>query len=164
MIYLLDANILITAAASFYKLSRVPEYWEWLRYHAECGNVKVPQEILDEVGRGKDELSKWVKERECRDALLLKESADPATLQHVLDNSYGKHLNEVELVKIGRDPFLVAYAFGRSERCVVTQEVSQSGRQRSNTKLPDACNKVGVNWISAAQFLDVLDFRTNWNS
>ena len=52
MIYLLDASVLITAAATFYKLDRVPEYWEWLKHHAQQGRVKMPQEIYDEVAKG----------------------------------------------------------------------------------------------------------------
>lgn len=30
MLYLLDANVLITANRTYYPLERVPEYWAWL--------------------------------------------------------------------------------------------------------------------------------------
>jgi hypothetical protein len=164
MIYLLDANVLITAASSFYKFSRVPEYWQWIRHHAERGNLKMPAEIHAEIAKGNDELAKWVREKRCKEALLLNESADPVVFRHVLDTSYGPSLTDVELIRIGRDPFLVTYGLGNAHRCVVTSEVSKSGKQRANTKLPDACAKVGVSCISAAKFLDDLDFRTDWDS
>ena len=32
MLYLLDANILITAANTYYGISRVPEFWSWLQH------------------------------------------------------------------------------------------------------------------------------------
>lgn len=163
MIYLLDANVLITAATSFYKMKRVPEYWRWLRHHADQGKVKLPQEIHGEISKGSDELARWVKEKSCKDALMLNEITDPKVLQLVLDISYGQNLTDVEAAKIGKDPFLVAYAYNDSDRCVVTSEILQSGKQRANTKLPDACRKVGVQCISSARFLDVLDFRTDWN-
>jgi hypothetical protein len=162
VVYLLDANVLITAATSFYKLKRVPEYWRWIRHHAEQGAIKIPQEIYGEISKGTDDLSAWIKERQCREVLLLKETVEPSILQYVLDTSYGLNLNDVEIIRIGKDPFLVAYAYNHSDRCVVTQEITQSGKHRANTKLPDACKKVGVKCISAARFLDVLDFRTDW--
>jgi hypothetical protein len=40
MIYLLDANILITASRNYYPIDRVPEFWEWLVYKATTEVVK----------------------------------------------------------------------------------------------------------------------------
>ncbi|MBI3208790.1 MAG: DUF4411 family protein [Candidatus Solibacter usitatus] len=37
MLYLLDANILITAHKSYYPLDQVPEFWSWLKHQAEAG-------------------------------------------------------------------------------------------------------------------------------
>jgi Domain of unknown function (DUF4411) len=162
VMYLLDANVLITAATSFYKIKRVPEYWDWLTHHGARGRVKIPQEIYEEIASGTDELSKWIKNKPCKNALLLKESSDPATVRYILDNSHGENLTEIEMATIGRDPFLIAYAFKKPNRCVVTSEVSQSGKKRRNTKIPDACDKIGVNLMSTSRFLDALDFRTNW--
>ena len=164
MIYLLDANVLITAATSFYKFNRVPEYWRWIRHHAEAGNIKMSLEIHGEIAKGTDDLARWVRDRPCKEALLLDESANPVTFQYVLNISYGANLTDIELIKIERDAFLVVYAFDKNNRCVVTSEISKSGKQRANTKLPDACAKVGISCISAAKFLDDLDFRTDWDS
>lgn len=160
--YLLDANILISAANTFYKFSRVPEYWDWLKHHGEQGNVKLPQEIYDEITVGRDQLSDWMKEKACKEALCIKQTSNPRTVQHVLDNGYGTNLNEVELEYIGKDPFLVACAFSRPDRCVVTAEVLSQAKKRHMRKVPDVCDSLGVRWISGHAFLDVLDFRTNW--
>jgi len=35
MLYLLDANILITAKNLYYEFGRVDQYWEWLSFQAE---------------------------------------------------------------------------------------------------------------------------------
>lgn len=40
MLYLLDANVLITANNSYYALDRVPEFWEWLADVGGRGNAK----------------------------------------------------------------------------------------------------------------------------
>jgi hypothetical protein len=42
MLYLLDANVLITANNTYYPIDQVPEFWSWLQYQAASGYVKVP--------------------------------------------------------------------------------------------------------------------------
>ena len=61
MLYLLDANLLITAKDQYYEFGRVDQYWEWLAFHAKQGKAKMPLEIHEEITRGKDELSEWAK-------------------------------------------------------------------------------------------------------
>jgi hypothetical protein len=53
VLYLLDANILITANNSYYPLDQVPEFWSWIQYQGESGNVKIPLEILEEIQAGR---------------------------------------------------------------------------------------------------------------
>lgn len=44
MLYLLDANVLITANNTYYPVDRVPEYWEWLTHMSKAGYIKMPLE------------------------------------------------------------------------------------------------------------------------
>ena len=53
MLYLFDANVLITASNMYYPLDAVPEFWEWIDHHAINGRIKLPVEILDEVLAGR---------------------------------------------------------------------------------------------------------------
>src|SRR4051794_7989478 len=120
------------------------------------------QEIYDGVARGTDELSKWIKDKSRKEALLLKETLDPLAVRDVVNRGYGTGLTDVQQEKMGRDPLLIAYAFGRSDRCIVTTEVRAPSRQRQNRKVPDVCDSLSVRWISGYDLLDILDFRTNW--
>lgn len=75
MLYLLDANILITAANTYYPISRVPEFWSWLQNQAVAGLVKIPIEMHEEVLEGRkedDELLDWVKNDNNRAALVFR--------------------------------------------------------------------------------------------
>jgi hypothetical protein len=49
MLYLLDANILITAANTYYGITRVPEFWSWLQHQETSGRIKIPVEMYEEV-------------------------------------------------------------------------------------------------------------------
>lgn len=163
MLYLLDANTLITAHRTWYAMNRVPEFWRWILHHAKAGTVKMPKEIYSEVESGTDELAVWMKEAEHKKILRLVEDADLAKVQVVLA-LYGDPLTEADLIKIGQDPFLIAAALGDPQRCVVTGEVSSSAKQGSNRKVPNVCDDCGVVWLSPIDFINVLNFTTDWES
>lgn len=60
--YLIDASALIFAKNTHYQFDRIPPFWDWLHHHAIEGNIKMPQEIYDELQRQDDELKAWVKD------------------------------------------------------------------------------------------------------
>ena len=160
MLYLLDANILITAKNLYYEFGRVDPYWEWLAYQAEEGNAKLPIEIYEEVTLGKDDLAVWAKQH--KEALILDEDVDVHLVQRVTVEGYAPDLNDIEIQTVGRDPFLIAYALAdRKNRMVVTGEV-RSNKQRQNRSIPSVCDDFGVKSCDQWQFGRDLDFRTDW--
>ncbi len=168
MLYVLDANVLIDANRDYYSMSRVPEFWGWLEHMGMDNQAKVPLEVYEELRTGRknpDELEVWAKRPEVRSALLLSEEADPAVVSRVVDEGYAADLTDDEVEKLGRDPFLVAYALtDRDDRCVVTTERSKPSQSRANRHLPDVCQNLGVNCIDTFAFIRSLNFRTGWQS
>ncbi len=97
MLYLLDANVLITAHRDYYPVMRVPEFWGWLHHQAAAGRVKTPSEILDEVKRGRarkgmDDLLDWLRDPDVKEAIVLDEEPDPALVQRVVEQGYAPNL------------------------------------------------------------------------
>ena len=163
MLYLLDANVLIDANRDYYPLQRVPEFWEWLIHAGAAGQVKLPQEMYEEIKNGNDELAEWVKQPEVREALLLDAEADQTSVSRVVMDGYAPDLTDDEVERLGRDPFLVSYALADpTAHCVVTTEASKPRRQRANRHIPDVCNAVGVRCCDTFTFIRELNFRTNW--
>lgn len=167
MLYLADANVLITANNLYYPIDRVPEYWEWLAYMGSQGHVKMPFEIFEEVKDGpedaeKDLLFAWLQEDANKKALLLDEKVDPVLLQKVIAEGYAPDLTDDEVEQIGRDPFLIAYCMVSKNRCVVTVETSSPRKQRQNRKVPDVCKVMGANYCNPFEFNRALGFRTRW--
>lgn len=159
--YLIDANVLIRAHGDFYPIDRVPQFWDWLIKQGQLGNVTIPPEIYDEITAGDDALAKWAKDADVKTALFLDETPDPALVQHVVAQGYEGNdpmFTEVDLDKIGRDAFIVAYALAEAGRVVVTKEVSASSKRRGNRKMPDACNNCGVDWTSDFEMYRLLNF------
>lgn len=165
MLYLLDANVLIDGNRDYYPIERVPEFWEWLAHAGEQGLVKIPLEVYEEIKVGHDSLATWVKEDSIENALLFNEEADVSLVSHVIDNGYASDLTDIDIEKIGRDPFLIAYGLvATSERCIVTTEVSKPSTQRANRRIPDVCMQLGVQCCNTFAFLRALDFTTKWKT
>ena len=162
MLYLLDADVLIRADRTFYPPGNFPTFWDWLAHMGNLGNVKIPREQYEEITTGTGPLVDWLKREDVKRSLLLNEEAMPALVADVTANGYGP-LDETGLEKVGKDPFLIAYAYAnRADRTVVTLEVSAPKRQGANRKIPDVCNGLGVPCCDLFQLITVLDFRTDW--
>ena len=168
MLYLIDANVLMTAHNSYYAIDAVPEFWTWIAHHGSAGRIKIPREIFDEVKDGgtdkeSDMLYEWIQDANNKACVLLKEKVDADLVRTVIEEGYASDLNDVEVEKIGRDPFLIAYALASpADRIVVTTEVSQPKKQRANRKIPDVCKQFGVDCIDTFQLSKALKFSTNW--
>lgn len=167
MLYLLDANVLMTAHNLYYPVDAVPEFWDWLQFQCELGLVKMPIETFEEVKDGttdaqRDLLYAWVQRAEVRATLLLNGDVDPEHVRTVLHH-YAPDLSDDEIEAIGRDPFLIAHALAQpQDRCVVTTEVTNRKKQRQNKKIPDICTDVGVLCCDTFAMLRALRFSTNW--
>lgn len=166
MVHLLDANTLIDANRDYYGLDTVPQFWDWLIYMGNQGEVKIPIEIYEELKRGNDALTEWVKREDVEEALLYGQEADPAIVGQVLDTGYGQDLSDIQIEKIGRDPFLISYALVDPENiAIVTTEVSKpSTTEPSNKRVPDVCYALGISHLHTFRFTKALGFNTNWNS
>lgn len=167
VLYLLDANVLIDANRDYYPIERIPEFWDWMLEMGKLGRIKIPQEFYEEVifprplRNQEDPLVEWLKTYS--DTLVLDEEAVVNLVTRVTEQGYASDLTDVELVKIGSDPFLVAYALvDIQNRSVVTTEHSKPSRTRANRKLPDVCNDFNVRCIHTFALIQELDFHTGW--
>lgn len=165
MLDLFDANVLIDANRDYYPIARVPEFWDWLIHHGTEGSIKLPLEVYEEIREGSDELAVWAKDHDNKLALLLDEEVDVELVSRVINEGYATDLSDDEVEKVGRDPFLLAYALAaREDRCVVTTERSKPSRIRANRHVPDVCNDLRIICCNTFEFVKELDFKTGWRS
>lgn len=170
LLYLLDANTLIDAKRDYYPIDSVPEFWEWLVFNGEKGNIKIPIEVYEEFSdtKGKDgqkdELAIWSDQPEVKEALLLNEEAEQDLVARITYGGYVANPTDDDLVKIGRDPFLLSYALKNiEERCIVSTEVSKPSKKGANRKVPDVCRDFKIRCINNFQMFRELNFSTSWN-
>jgi hypothetical protein len=147
----------------YYPLGRVPEFWEWLVHMGATDQIKMPVEMIEEIRDGTDDLATWMSDRNHLDALQLAEESDVALVQRVINEGYAPNLNDVQIQKIGHDPFLIAAALrNAADRIVVTTEVSKPTTIRANRRIPDVCNSLGIRWMDSFGMIRALDFTTAW--
>jgi hypothetical protein len=147
MLHLLDANVLITAHNRYYPIDSIPEFWSWLVHRGGSGDLKMPLENYEEVKEGGTD--------EEKDQLF----------SRVINEGYALDLTDDEVVQIGRDPFLIAYALAEpTKRCVVTTEVSAPSKLRQNRRIPNVCDTMGVNCCNTFAMMKALGFKTGWKS
>jgi hypothetical protein len=163
LVYLLDASALITGERDAYPLRRFRIFWEWLEYCGGLGQVKIPAEQYEEIVAGNGELVDWLKHAERRSALLLNEEASVDLVRRVVTEGYADDLDDNEIARISGDAFLISYALvSRSERTIVTFEVSSPRKLRANRKVPDVCASLNVPCCTLYNMVDALDFTTDW--
>lgn len=166
--YLLDANVLMTANNTYYPIDVVPEFWSWLLHQCTAGHVKMPIETFEEVKDGstdaeRDLLYAWVHDAHHKQAIVLDEEVDLQLVQRVIAEGYANDLTDDEVEQIGRDPFLIAYALASpGDRIVVTTEASKPSKQRQNRRVPDVCTSLSIRWVDTFAMLRALNFRTRW--
>lgn len=166
MVHILDANVLIDANRDYYPIARVPEFWDWLQFHGTEGNVTVPVEVYEEILAGRpDDLVEWLRRNDVKDALLLREEADPVLVARAVSEGYASDLTDEDVEKIGRDPFLVSYGLvDLNQRTVVTMEASRPSKTRANRKLPDVCTHFGIPTSNTFALTKQLGFSTSWST
>jgi len=165
----MDANVLINAKNLYYQFDRVPEFWDWLVYHGEQGNIKIPIEIYEEFkdttdkNGNQDELAVWANQDVVKSALLFGEEANQEIVSEVIYQGYVDNPTDDDIEKMGNDPFLISYAYKNDgPRCVVSAEVSKPKITGAKRRVPDVCRELGVSCQDLFSLLHALDFRTNW--
>ena len=102
MLYLLDANVLITAHNLYYPVNAVPEFWEWLVFHGEEGRLKMPIETYEEVKDGstdeeRDLLFGWISDDRNKAALIFDEEVNQELVACVVEQGYAPDLTDQEI-------------------------------------------------------------------
>ena len=96
---------------------------------------------------------------------LVDEDVDPRLVAQVVNEGYANDLTDVDVEKIGRDPFMVAYGLiDPHNRIIVTTEVSKPSAQRANRHLPDVCHQFGLRSCNTYMLIRALNFNTRRTS
>jgi hypothetical protein len=151
MVYLLDANVFISAKNLHYGFDFCPAFWHWLDDRNVDGTVFSIEKVGDEVVAGADDLARWAAERRANFFLPL----DPgvvASLAAVSAWATGQSYDPaaVSTFLSIADYYLVSQAHARGHT-IVTHE--KPGASAKKIKIPDACIGLGIRCITPYEML-----------
>lgn len=157
--FLIDSNVLIQAKNAYYAFDICPGFWDALLIQFHAGCLCSIDSVKQEIVRGKDDLSDWVKAKvpqrffkgSQQSQGVLKEYQQ--VMRWVNSTPQFKALAKADFAS-GADGWLVAYAKVHGY-VVVTQEQLDT-LSRGKVKIPNVCNQFSVSWMDTFQMLKAL--------
>ena len=145
--YLLDANVFITAKNVHYEFAVVPGFWDWIDRAVAAGEAVSIDRVQIELRAQQDELSDWVHTR----SDMFRRSTDALTPALTQIASWATSQPQYQPAALATfldsaDYFLVAHALTFGDT-VVTHEVPAPA-SRTRVKIPDACRGVSVRYVN----------------
>ena len=146
MAYIFDTNIFIRSKNEM-PMDIWPTFWERFREMVNSGEIFTSVTVKDEIGRGKDELTEWLKQNAPKSFYL---SLDADVLaQYTITQNWAKSNSVYTQAALNTfanvaDAYLVATAAARQMTLVTYEGSSPNSKKR--VMIPDVCNALGVRY------------------
>jgi predicted nucleic acid-binding protein len=150
-IYCFDTNVLVQGWNHYYAPEFCHSYWDILNTFGERGIVFIPREVYNEIQRVDDGLSRWLKSSK-----IPVRDTDGSVTQRMSEifNKDKRHHLLVDDTKQRSmaDPWVIAHAL-QSKAVVVTKENKETNPMSKRIKIPNVCEKMGVECINDFEFI-----------
>ena len=163
-LFVLDANVFITAHRSYYALNLCPGFWDCLIHFFHEGRLMSIDRIRDELIDHDDPLSEWVKRAPTE---LFATSLEDAVTDSYRDVMAWVYANDQFSPQAkndfsrGADGWLVAYAKVHNATLVTLETYHQGARRR--VPLPNVCKQFSVLRMDTFKMLSELGVRFDWH-
>ena len=143
MAYLLDTNIFIESRKNL-PMDVWTTFWSKLSELAMNGHVVSSVKVKEEIAKGYDELSGWIKEHVPAGFFLPIDSQDMAAFAQLQNWAMGKDFTDTAKNEFATnaDAYIITTASAR-QMTLVTFEKSNPQR-KNRVMIPDACAAVGA--------------------
>ncbi len=163
--YILDANVFITPARTYYSFDFGTKFWDFLLEKASSGIICSIDKVYDEIKEGdkNDPLRKWAEQDfeqyfyPTKNNDVIKHYAD--IVKYVENNkaNYKEEAIKEFLEEKNTDAWVIAFA--KYKNLVVVTEEKSNPNSKRKIYIPDVCNHCKVKFIHTLDMLKVLNFR-----
>lgn len=157
MIYLLDANTYIQAKNFQYQMRFCPAYWDWHDQQFADGKLGSIDLVLDELKKGKDELSSWAIDRPNQFISVDDEETQGIfgeIATYVASHEVWKEPHISNFLSFA-DPWLIAKA--KNLGAVVVTHETLVPDNSTKVKIPNVCREFDVGYINTYDLLNELN-------
>ncbi|MCM1167042.1 MAG: DUF4411 family protein [Lachnospiraceae bacterium] len=151
-IFLVDTNSFIEPKKGYYAFDLAPGFWTQFTKHIKSKEIAVLDMVKDEIGKGTDELSRWVKSIDIPELVSRRDSA--------IIGKYGEIINDIAqnpyykpsaLTEWSRDTvadaWLIAAAAVKGYTLITLEQPAKSLNLQNpskNAKIPDVAARFKV--------------------
>ena len=166
-IYVFDSNSFITPYNTYYPFDFAPGFWRRLGDEIQKGSIVVLDKVYDELVKGDDDLSQWMKSRKAFQTVTKTDKYTLAQyakiLEYIQSSEFYKGSALLEWAKDSvADAWLIASAVVH-KYTLVTFETPSGGlsviSKSAKAKIPDICDHFGVEYISLFQAMRELSIQ-----
>jgi Domain of unknown function (DUF4411) len=153
--FCLDTSFLINGWSKRYRIDVFPSLWEKLESLIRDGKLCACRAVFDEINEQDDGLTAWA----CKHEEIF-HKPNTATLKAMRDVM--KHCPNFAAVggaKNKADPWVISHGIAMSGVIVTDENPAPKQRDTKPPKIPDACDKVGLSWMTPIQFLATIGLR-----
>ena len=163
-LFVLDANVFITAHRSYYPLNLFPGFWHCLIHHFHNGRILSIDRVRGElVGYG-DEISDWVQDAPAEMFVPSSEKPVNDAYQEAMSwvNGNAQFYTQAKYeFSQGADGWLVAYAMEHNAILVTLETFQQNVKRR--VPIPNVCEQFDVDRMDTFEMLCELGVRFDWD-
>ena len=146
MAYIFDTNIFIRSKNEM-PMDIWPTFWERFREMVNSDEIFTSITVKDEIDKGKDELTEWLKQN-AHKSFYLSLDAD-VMAQYTITQNWAKSNSVYTQTALNTfanvaDAYLVATAAAKQMTLVTYEGSSPNSKKR--VMIPDACNALGVRY------------------
>ena len=163
-LYVLDANVFITARRTYYAFDICPGFWGALLAQHDQDNVLSIDRIEGELRDFGDEVSDWIENVVPSSFFVSSEEPDTiASYNQIIDwVNEQSQIYDAAKAEFADDPdsWLLAYAHAK-DCVVVTQETALRPNAQATIPIPNVCHAFGIECVNTFDMLRALGVSFN---
>lgn len=165
MIYLLDSNIFITAANTFYSFDFGMNFWDFLKEQAENNKLASIDKVLDELNRCDNRLKEWANNNflnyflPAKKIEVIQKYSELMKWAESKNNHYTTNAIDEFMKEDNADPWLIAFALSKREDYLIVTFEKFNKEQKNKIPIPNVCKDFKLETFDLYQMLKDLKFK-----
>lgn len=165
MIYLLDSNIFITAAKTFYSFDFGLIFWYFLVDQADKVKIASIDKVLNEINKCEDRLKKWANDSFAEYFLDTKRNHVIQNYSELMrwaenkNNYYTRNAIDEFMKEDNADPWLIAFALVERENYTIVTFEKFNKEQKNRVPIPNICEEFKLLNCDLYQMLKDLNLK-----
>lgn len=155
--FIVDTNVLLEAANTYYAFNRVPGFWDWMAQQTGAGSIRTVSLVQDELDYP-PELVDWVEEQTVAGLLIDVSNPDiQAAYQDLVNWVVQQDFGPEHVAKFldKADPWVIAAAAVEGHTVATQEKLVGPGTKK--IKIPNVCEARSVECCNTFEMLESLD-------